>query len=309
MLKFQALIFTLIFFSAIAVSGQTPKPLPKSISGGIVNSKAINLPPPVYPAAAKAVRASGAVNVQVTIDEKGDVVSAEATSGHPLLRDVSVQAARQAKFSPTKLSGQPVKVTGVIVYNFNLTEGYEDKVKVLAVSTLLSMLRLASSDADLKNFDAHFPLHEMQKEVPAEFPEFARELSLLANFKKMTAEKRRSTVDTAAAAIKTKLTPAETWQYELGANFGEFLAHFVLAIKGEEFEPDKFDETAVKLNLKKIKDLTYSAPPEFPSVLLEKFKQFAAFADQEKLLTPENAESLFAKFEAILETISPEPDK
>ncbi len=96
----------------------TEKPVPKTISGGVVNGKATNLVKPPYPAAARAVRASGAVNVQVTIDESGNVISASAVSGHPLLRSAAVQAARSSKFSPTMLSGQAVKVTGVIVYNF-----------------------------------------------------------------------------------------------------------------------------------------------------------------------------------------------
>jgi len=39
-------------------------------------------------------------------------------SGHPLLRGAAEQAARGARFSPTLLSGQPVKVSGVITYNF-----------------------------------------------------------------------------------------------------------------------------------------------------------------------------------------------
>lgn len=88
------------------------------ISGGVLNGKATNLVKPPYPPAAKAVRASGAVNVQVTVDEQGNVISAAAVSGHPLLRASAVSAARQSKFSPTLLSGKPVKVTGVIVYNF-----------------------------------------------------------------------------------------------------------------------------------------------------------------------------------------------
>ena len=88
------------------------------ISGGVLNGKAISLPQPPYPPAARAVHASGAVNVQVTIDEKGNVTSASAVSGHPLLRAAATAAARQARFAPTKLSGTPVKVTGVIVYNF-----------------------------------------------------------------------------------------------------------------------------------------------------------------------------------------------
>ena len=96
----------------------TAKPVPKTISGGVVNGKATNLVKPPYPAAARAVRAAGAVNVQVTIDESGNVISASAVSGHPLLRAAAVSAARSSKFSPTMLSGQAVKVTGVIVYNF-----------------------------------------------------------------------------------------------------------------------------------------------------------------------------------------------
>lgn len=100
------------------VKKEEPKPIPKTISKGVINGSATSLPKPPYPAAAKAVRASGAVNVQVKIDERGNVVSASAVSGHPLLQQAAVSAARQAKFAPTLLSGQAVSVTGVIVYNF-----------------------------------------------------------------------------------------------------------------------------------------------------------------------------------------------
>ena len=91
---------------------------PKTISGGVLNGKATSLPKPAYPAAAKAVRAGGPVSVQVLIDESGRVVSASAVSGNPLLRAAAVSAAQGARFSPTLLSGQPVKVSGVITYNF-----------------------------------------------------------------------------------------------------------------------------------------------------------------------------------------------
>ncbi|MGH9872999.1 MAG: TonB family protein [Pyrinomonadaceae bacterium] len=90
----------------------------KTISGGVLNDKAISLPKPAYPPVAKAAKASGTVVVQVTVDENGNVISASAVSGHPLLQAACVAAARGAKFSPTKLSGQLVKVTGVITYNF-----------------------------------------------------------------------------------------------------------------------------------------------------------------------------------------------
>lgn len=89
-----------------------------TISGGVLNGKATSLPKPPYPPAAKAVKASGSVTVQVLIDEQGNVVTATAVSGHPLLRAAAASAARSAKFSPTLLSGKPVKVSGVITYNF-----------------------------------------------------------------------------------------------------------------------------------------------------------------------------------------------
>ena len=56
--------------------------------------------------------------VQVLIDEQGNVSAAHAVDGHPLLQSVCVAAAREAKFSPTLLEGEPVRVTGVIQYNF-----------------------------------------------------------------------------------------------------------------------------------------------------------------------------------------------
>jgi TonB family protein len=92
------------------------------ISGGVLNGKAVSKPQPAYPPAAKAARAAGTVTVQVVVDESGGVASAEAVSGHPLLRAAAVAAARQAKFSPTLLSGKPVRVSGVLTYNFVLEQ-------------------------------------------------------------------------------------------------------------------------------------------------------------------------------------------
>ena len=94
------------------------KPDAPASGGGVLNGKAIQLVQPAYPAIAKASRASGQVDVQVTIDEEGNVISAQAVSGNPLLHAAAVAAARASKFAPTKLSGQPVKITGKIVYNF-----------------------------------------------------------------------------------------------------------------------------------------------------------------------------------------------
>jgi TonB family protein len=95
-------------------------PIESMGKSGVLNGRAISLPAPVYPPAAKAVRASGTVTVEVVIDEAGSVQSAKAISGHPLLKPSAVAAARKAKFSPTYDSGVPVKISGVLVYNFVL---------------------------------------------------------------------------------------------------------------------------------------------------------------------------------------------
>lgn len=97
-----------------------PRPILKPVSGGVLNGTAISLPPPVYPDSAKRMRTQGTVVVDVILDETGKVVSATASTGPAILRDAAVAAALKAKFSPTKLSGQPVKVSGVINYKFTL---------------------------------------------------------------------------------------------------------------------------------------------------------------------------------------------
>ncbi|MCA1618831.1 MAG: TonB family protein [Acidobacteria bacterium] len=97
-----------------------PPPDAQTLSGGELDDKVTANPVPAYPPLAKAARASGLVKVKVTVDETGRVISAEAVSGHPLLREAAVAAARQARFSPTLVDGKPVKVDGVVSYNFVL---------------------------------------------------------------------------------------------------------------------------------------------------------------------------------------------
>ena len=109
---------------AVVVSDNAPPPAPrpllKPVSGGVLNGMALALPPPSYPDTARRMRQSGMVQVEVVVDENGKVISARALSGPGTLREVAVEAAYRARFSPTKLSGQPVKVTGQINYNFQL---------------------------------------------------------------------------------------------------------------------------------------------------------------------------------------------
>ena len=109
-----------------------PPPLPKEgdpewvptepirKSGGVLAESALEKVRPNYPDEAKEARVGGSVVVEVTIDEAGNVIKVRLVSGHPLLRDAAVEAARQWKFRPTTLSGIPVKVIGNITFTFNL---------------------------------------------------------------------------------------------------------------------------------------------------------------------------------------------
>jgi TonB family protein len=109
--------------SKVVVSndGEAPPPrLLKPVSGGVLNGRALSLPVPRYPDIARRSRTSGKVEVQVVVDENGNVISAQALSGPAPLREAAADAARHARFSPTKLSGVPVKVAGTIDYNFTL---------------------------------------------------------------------------------------------------------------------------------------------------------------------------------------------
>lgn len=98
---------------------EKPK-VPKVISKGPITGSATSLPQPPYPPIARTAGVQGRVSIQVLIDEQGNVISATAIDGHPMLRFAAQRAALQAKFSPTTLGGQAVRVSGVITYDFKL---------------------------------------------------------------------------------------------------------------------------------------------------------------------------------------------
>lgn len=84
------------------------------INGGMLNGKAIYMPVPEAPAG----DANGVVLVAILVDESGSVVDARAVSGPQHLQAAAVAAARLARFSPTLLMGEPVRVNGTLSYNF-----------------------------------------------------------------------------------------------------------------------------------------------------------------------------------------------
>lgn len=112
-------------------------PLPPKIirkSGGVLQSSATRRVEPAYPPLAKAAAIGGAVVVEVTIDEEGNVIAARPISGHPLLKDAAVAAANGWVFAPTKLQGIPVKVIGTITFNFSI----DDTERINALKTIIA---------------------------------------------------------------------------------------------------------------------------------------------------------------------------
>lgn len=85
----------------------------------VLNGRAIKLPKPDFPRELRSTNVSGRVVIKVKIDEMGKVIDARDMCGsHPALSKASLAAAHKAEFTPTKLSGQPVQVQGIITYNF-----------------------------------------------------------------------------------------------------------------------------------------------------------------------------------------------
>jgi TonB family protein len=103
-------------------------------SGGVLQGNAVKRVQPSYPAVAKAAGAQGPVQVQVTIGTDGHVVDATVISGHPLLRDAAIEAARQWQFKPTELSGAAVKVQGTLTFNFTLRDSKENETPTITNS-------------------------------------------------------------------------------------------------------------------------------------------------------------------------------
>lgn len=99
-----------------------PPRVPPIVSRGVITGQAIYKATPVYPPMALRARVQDTVSVQILVDESGKVISAKALSGHVLLRQSAVDAAMRTRFSPTKLSNVPVKVSGTITFNFVLNQ-------------------------------------------------------------------------------------------------------------------------------------------------------------------------------------------
>jgi TonB family protein len=84
----------------------------------VLEGNAITRVEPTYPPTARMMRAFGMVKVQITISETGSVIDAKAISGHQALRSAAVDAAYKWVFKPTTVNGEPIKVQGILTFNF-----------------------------------------------------------------------------------------------------------------------------------------------------------------------------------------------
>lgn len=304
----KRLIFTMLFILSftLAVAAQNPSPKPKTVAKGVVNGAAISLPKPTYPTAAKAVKAGGAVNVQVTIDEEGNVINATANSGHPLLQQAAVEAARQAKFKPTLLSGQPVKVTGVIVYNFvPAKDAKEDNVQPWVFGFLFSFLENADSElikliGDEKEFETIFT--EMGNELGENIPEeIAAEKPLLEKFAKAKGDERRALAGELNRAFKKYFTNSELWYVEIGENLGTLTVEMLRQVKKQQ-NGLLIEDSLIKMHLEKIKIALATKPADIPDEQVKLFKPFAEFAAKD-LQTGDNLIKLFESIVPLFESL------
>jgi TonB family protein len=94
--------------------------LPCPLSSGVLAASAIRKIEPKYPISGNGGRPEGIVHIHVVFDEKGVVTDAAVISGPKILRDVSLEAARQWRFKPLVLEGRPAKAQGVLTFNFTL---------------------------------------------------------------------------------------------------------------------------------------------------------------------------------------------
>jgi TonB family protein len=68
------------------------------------------------------MKATGPVEVEITISEVGLVIEAKAISGHLALRSAAVEAARKWVFKPAMLNGKPIRVKSVLTFVFAPSE-------------------------------------------------------------------------------------------------------------------------------------------------------------------------------------------
>ncbi len=220
---------------------------PTIIYFGVCNGKAVKLVKPEFPNAAKAVGVRGHVNVIVLIDENGKVIKAKAVSGHPLLRAVSEKAALESTFEPIKLSGKPVRISGVIVYNF--------------VSDNYNWLEIGNAFGNEK-FIGMLPSN------------FAEEKQLNEQYKTADYENKDLILQSLLSSIESKLSneSKKLWLFQTG-------------ILLKELQSNCYREENLKEAIIKLKTLLANIPPDISKYLILKLENLVYLSENSQLNT------------------------
>lgn len=239
------LIIGLSFTSSIAQKSE------KIISAGVINGKAINLVKPIYPPVAKAVRSYGTVGVRVIINEKGEIIEANATTGHIFLRPASVSAALKSTFTPITLSGKAIKVSGIILYNFYISD------------KSYSWLELGYSLNHYLGFDWFLEMLPIG---------FEKEKHLYQEWLDAHFENRLVKYQTLISSIEEKLNKDKKslWLFKVGRNLGE--------IQGTRFK--QFEAKSLSANLK---ELISNSPQSVSEGLIPKIRNVIKLIENPQL--------------------------
>jgi TonB family protein len=261
------------------------------VAGGVLNGKAIILPKPTYPKEARAAGAHGAVSVQVLIGEDGKVISAAAVSGDPLLREAAVEAAKGAVFSPTKLSGVPVKVSGIITYNFVASRPLKERLWTFG--SMFSLIR-SSDPLLLQGPYSGRTMQDLLKAFAKEIPvELKAEQALFDDLARASDADRPAATDKLYSAIKTHLNEEENWKLDAAFYTGNIMVELKRMAENDRNQGSTFDISKLESHLRRVNELAAFAPKSIASDLAEKVKAVGAYANSLEFGSREWAEGLW----------------
>lgn len=221
----------------------------RTISLGVINARAIDLVKPTYPCAAKAINAYGQVQVQVIIDSSGKVISADVKKGYPLLRSAALKAASKSTFEPLTINEMPVRISGIINYNF--------------LPNQWNWLEIGFS---LKGSSSYYSLKNLATQLPTGFGDESHFLYQSSN----SAESWEQAVETTVALIRGKLSgyPRSGWLFEMGLNLA----------KTKSICCRVSDELMLSIN--DFRSFLESAPPNISAVLFNKIRRLVSLFEK-----------------------------
>lgn len=265
-MRFSLLLFFLVLGQTLCAFDQNAPPVAQADKSDkdTVIGKAIFLPIPVYSTEARAARIHGQVQIMVLIAEDGSVVSSKAVSGPELLWASAETAALRAKFTPTTISGRPVKTTGRILFTFIQTVNWEN------IGAILGGLELG------KLVTANYK--QWEKQIVEDIGDDAKDelFNILRVQSPPIDAVRAGNLATKIENILLKNQPVEGWYFQLG--------RIRSALDESAGKPEK--RVLFEDSLKKLKVLAYTAPLGTPPYRVDPLVTIAVdFSDGSNLTT------------------------